>query len=253
MKKTITSIAILSLLSPSFSLYAQTTSPKDASFCSSIDQHLSKIAIKKVSQEKSQPQKTKPNTLVGNIDAKKVEVTALRKTISQELGKRATTSDQKYILENFIKNVEEANAKKDLAIKNLLASSTLTTEDKNTKASLFKKANETLEASLQKAKDTAKTSCANGTDDATVKKTLKNDIEEARKAYEKEIASLKNNQEEQKNKELLKKQVDTVLSDYRKTVEEAKVTLKTELRKQATTTAEGKRTQKNTPVSRQAQ
>jgi hypothetical protein len=225
--------------SPEPTLFSASSTP---SFCSSLDSTFAYIDKNKALTLSKNPslQKIttkKPVILIGNVDAKRVEITALRRSISTELQKRASKPEDKVALDTFLKKIEFASLTKDTAINEIInQANELSNESLTVTKAQIAKATSTFEKSLRSAKIDAQNDCQNGKNDEATRQSFKKNIEEANKTLRETLTLLETKQNKiSTSKNDLRKQVEQIMQDYRTTVESAKTELRTSLATKHTT------------------
>lgn len=225
-------IYILAAALTSQAVSATTTSntpPTRGTFCSNLDKTFATLdkTLTLRLEKQIQPPSTalsKPAALVGNVDAKRVEITAIRRSISNELARRATTAEHKKAMEDFLSSIEASAAKKDKEISVILAQSQTQSEQLLAQSLVtLAKASSSYALSIQEAKVQARNDCASGTPDDQAKISFKKSVYDASKTLEQSLKSARKTENLiSTSKAELKKEVEVVMKNYRKSVEQAK-------------------------------
>ncbi len=207
------------------------------SFCSQIDKVLITLDNRSSSTTEKRTETLKKqadnrNEHRGQVDARREENEAKRKSQIAELTKRATTDEQKLAITKFSTALEEALTIRNKAVDALLVKHRA--EIDNVVASRkaeIDKARATLTASFEEAKTQARTECANNVEGNTVRNNLKISIQKAQETFRATVSSVEKVKDvgeasKAEKKEELKKIEDT----FKKSIETARDELKMALK-----------------------
>lgn len=221
-----------------------TSSTKQLGFCSQIEKAFITIDSKGTAGTEKRDEATKQQVnkkveTEKQIDILRTENEAKRKAQIAELMKRASTTEQKLVIEKFTTALEEALNKKNDAIDELLIAhrNEIDTSMGSRKVEVDK-ALTVLTASIEAAKAQAKADCANNVDGNTVRNNLKTAIEKAQRNFKDTLSSL----EKSKNaieisRQTKKAEIKKIDDTFKKSIDTARVDLKQTLTTKRTTTS----------------
>lgn len=226
------------------------SSTKQLGFCTQIEKALITInnkgmmgAEKRTEAMNNQADKREDRRT--DVDMRRTENQAKRKSQIEELTKRATTEEQKLAVAKFSTALTEALSVKNKAIDTLLA----THRAEVNKAVASRKAEvdkalATLTSSIEAAKTQAKNDCANNVDGNVIRTNLKNSIQKAQESFKSSVTSIEKVKDvSEASRNLKKAELKKIEETFRKSVESARNDLKTAFRTPKTTVATSSTTQ----------
>lgn len=209
------------------------TTPSNADFCLSIDTYFDRVnqsanSLYNMNQFAKYAPTTKSSILIGNIDAKRVEITALRKLISNELSRRATSSSDKQALALFATSIDEASQRKDARIATIIDKLENDKRDMmNKRTQQIAKATSTLNQNITKAKATARRNCEERSQGVDAKAIFKRSVDQATANFSSSLKSIEYSPQTTNSiKDPYKKEIDAVMKSYKDEIDQAKNTLK---------------------------
>lgn len=227
------SLFVLAQTSTSPRSNTQKTTLFTSDFCSSLDSSLKKIDSRNLSvQQMSLFEKSlsanKQPLLIGNIDAKRVEISALRKIIVDELGKRATSTEDKQAINLFSSRIEEAVKKKDESVNELFLQAADVSQTSNRKRQVaIAEATSTFATRIEEAKNSARSNCRQGTPSGEVKLSFRKAVDSAQTELNSSLQTISNSSEKNLlTKDAYRSKIESIMSDYRLEINNAKATLK---------------------------
>jgi hypothetical protein len=261
MKKLLSSLLLSSILLPSFvsaitlseketlkktDTHSTSTSQQPASstqklgFCAQIDKafvYLDNKAMgrgeKKELKASQQNEKNKEARTEANIHPN--ENNTKREKLIEELTKRASTTEQKAALTNFITAMNKATLDKTTATDALIAAyKNEVAKISSTRKATIDTALTTLTTDIEAAKAKAKSDCKNNVQGELVRKNLKDSLQKAQEKFNATIAPLQKNAPTT-TVELRKKELQVIEDTFKKSVERAKNDLKASFIKKTNT------------------
>lgn len=215
----------------------RTATSTKQSFCSQIDKVLITLDNRGSSTTEKRTEILKKqadnrNEHRGQVDARREENEAKRKSQIAELTKRATTNEQKLAITKFSTALEEALTIRNKAVDALLVKHRA--EIDNVVASRkaeIDKAHATLTASLEEAKTQAGTECANSVEGSTVRNNLKMSIQKAQETFRATVSSVEKVKDVGETRKAEKKEeLKKIEGTFKKSIETARDELKMALK-----------------------
>ncbi len=222
------------------------SSTSERGFCAQIDKALIYVDIKSTTHEEKKVEKItkreeKRDESRAQVDTLRNENEIKRKTQFDELTKRATTSEQKAAVAQFIVTINKALADKKTATDAVISTHRKEVDQEmNTRKIDTAKALVTLKTTIEAAKSKANADCTNGVPGTTVKKNLKDSIQEAQSVFQKTVKPLAQYVSTTKNN-TQKKELQTIERAFKKSVEQSKKELKASFNTQTRTGASSTR------------
>ncbi len=226
------------------------SSTKQLGFCTQIEKALITInnkgmmgAEKRTEAMNNQADKREDRRT--DVDMRRTENQAKRKSQIEELTKRATTEEQKLAVAKFSTALTEALSVKNKAIDTLLATHRAEVDKAvASRKAEVDKALATLTSSIEAAKTQAKNDCANNVDGNVIRTNLKNSIQKAQESFKSSVTSIEKVKDvSEASRNLKKAELKKIEETFRKSVESARNDLKTAFRTPKTTVATSSTTQ----------
>ena len=226
------------------------SSTKQLGFCTQIEKALITInnkgmmgAEKRTEAMNNQADKREDRRT--DVDMRRTENQAKRKSQIEELTKRATTEEQKLAVAKFSTALTEALSVKNKAIDTLLATHRAEVDKAvASRKAEVDKALATLTSSIEAAKTQAKNDCANNVDGNVIRTNLKNSIQKAQENFKSSVTSIEKVKDiSEASRNLKKAELKKIEETFRKSVESARNDLKTAFRTPRTTVATSSTTQ----------
>ena len=213
------------------------SSTKQLGFCTQIEKALITInnkgmmgAEKRTEAMNNQADKREDRRT--DVDMRRTENQAKRKSQIEELTKRATTEEQKLAVAKFSTALTEALSVKNKAIDTLLATHRAEVDKAvASRKAEVDKALATLTSSIEAAKTQAKNDCANNVDGNVIRTNLKNSIQKAQESFKSSVTSIEKVKDvSEASRNLKKTELKKIEETFRKSVESARNDLKTAFR-----------------------
>ena len=226
------------------------SSTKQLGFCTQIEKALITInnkgmmgAEKRAEAMNNQANKREDRRT--DVDMRRTENQAKRKSQIEELTKRATTEEQKLAVAKFSTALTEALSIKNKAIDALLATHRAEVDKAVASRKVeVDKALVTLTSAIETAKTQAKNDCANNVDGNIIRTNLKNSIQKAQENFKSSVTSIEKVKDiSEASRNLKKAELKKIEETFRKSVESARNDLKTAFRTPRTTVATSSTTQ----------
>ena len=226
------------------------SSTKQLGFCTQIEKALITInnkgmmgAEKRTEAMNNQADKREDRRT--DVDMRRTENQAKRKSQIEEITKRATTEEQKLAVAKFSTALTEALSVKNKAIDTLLATHRAEVDKAvASRKAEVDKALATLTSSIEAAKTQAKNDCANNVDGNVIRTNLKNSIQKAQESFKSSVTSIEKVKDvSEASRNLKKAELKKIEETFRKSVESARNDLKTAFRTPKTTVATSSTTQ----------